>query len=136
MKAAAVLGFSAIKERYCVPTEPEVDQSGKCGGHSPEREIVQFLGAEQHLDQADIDLLFEQVGGERMAQGAHRHQLVDAGFVCGRVDGTVELPGAEVPDRIGFWPGNSQPPSSIFPCARATRHQTRSRSSNSGESIA
>ena len=39
-------------------------------------------------------------------------------------------------DSMGFKPGNSQPPSSILPWARATRHQTRRRSSSTGESMA
>ena len=35
------------------------------------RDIVQFLVPEQDLDQADVDLLLEQVRGKGMAQGVH-----------------------------------------------------------------
>ncbi len=46
-------------------------------GHSPAREIVDLLVSEQHLDDADALLLFEQMSRETMAQRVHRHALVD-----------------------------------------------------------
>jgi len=33
-------------------------------GHSPVREIVELLVSEQHLDDADIGLLLQEVGGK------------------------------------------------------------------------
>jgi len=36
----------------------------------------------------------------------------------------------------GFWPGNSQPPSSIWPLTLPSRHQRRRISSKAGESMA
>ena len=65
-----------------------------------ERRRFEFLVPEQHLDQSDVDFLFEQVGGEGMAQGVHRDMFLDAGFIGGGMDGAVELSCAEVPDRI------------------------------------
>jgi hypothetical protein len=55
---------------------------------------------EQNLDQTDVDLLLQQVGGKGMAQGVHRNAFLDAGFVGGRVDGAIELAGTQMPDRI------------------------------------
>lgn len=45
-------------------------------GHSPAREIVELLVTEQHLDDADILLLLEQVCGEAVAERVHRNALV------------------------------------------------------------
>ena len=42
-----------------------------------ERGGLELLVAEQDLDHADIDLLFEQVGREAVAQRVHRDALVD-----------------------------------------------------------
>ena len=47
-----------------------VANPGKSGrqfrtGHSSARQIVQLLVPEQHLDQADVDLLLQQVGISR-----------------------------------------------------------------------
>jgi len=73
---------------------------------------------QQDLDHPDIDLLLEQMRAARAASCTAR-------FNCRELKGST-----------GFRPGNSQPPSSILPCARATRHQVRSRCSITGENIA
>jgi hypothetical protein len=64
----------------------------------------------------------------------HRHALVDPGSLRGGMHGALELTGAERFDRLS--PGNSQPPSSILPWARATRHQDKSKSSTASEPAA
>jgi len=46
--------------------------------------------AEQHLDDAHVDLLLEQVSCEAMAQRVHRDGLVDAGNGGGGVHSAVE----------------------------------------------
>jgi len=69
-------------------------------GHSPAREIVQFFMPKQHLDGADIFALFEQMGGERVAQGMHRDALVDARGEGGLMYGEVQLPRAQGLDRV------------------------------------
>jgi hypothetical protein len=52
------------------------------GGHlGVDRCGVQLLVAEQHLDHADVDLLFQQMGGKAVAQGVHGHALVDVAAV-------------------------------------------------------
>ena len=70
------------------------------GDLSVERGGLQLLVPEQHLDGPDIDLLFQQMGGETVPQGVHRHPLVDLGELGGSVDGPVELPCAERLDRV------------------------------------
>ena len=53
-----------------------------------------------------------------VAQGVHRNAFVDAGYRRQpRLDGAVELARTQ---GSGSRPGNSQPPSSILPWARAT----------------
>src|SRR3974390_312322 len=46
---------------------------------------------EQHLDDADVFLLFEQVRGKAVAQGMHRDALVKTGRASRRVHRTVQL---------------------------------------------
>src|ERR1035438_905571 len=62
-------------------------------GHSPAREIVQLLMAEQHLDGTDIFLLLKQVRGKSVAQRVHGHPLVNVRSHGGLVHGAVQLPG-------------------------------------------
>ncbi|SAL88832.1 hypothetical protein AWB68_08907 [Caballeronia choica] len=47
--------------------------------------------AEQHLDHADIHLLFEQMCREAMAQRVHGHAFVDVRGLGGGMNGTVQL---------------------------------------------
>ena len=90
--------------------------------------------AQQHLDDADVDLLLQQMGGEAVAQDVRRDSLVEPGRGHGQVDGAVELPRRHV--MVGSMPGNNQPPGRILPCAWPNRHQARSRSSSTGLSMA
>src|SRR6266851_55152 len=50
---------------------------------------------EQHLDDADVGVLFQQVDGEAVPQRVHRHPLLDPGGLSGSVDGAVDLTGRE-----------------------------------------
>lgn len=78
-----------------------MDFAQDVGGYlSIERRCFQLLVAEQNLDQADVDFLLQQVGGERVARRVHRNAFLDAGLVRGLVDGTIELPGTELTDRV------------------------------------
>jgi hypothetical protein len=47
--------------------------------------------AQEDLDHPDVDVLFQQVGGEAVAQRVRRHPLVDPGRLGGGVDGAAEL---------------------------------------------
>ena len=53
-----------------------------------------------HLDHADVDVLFEQMGGEAVPQGVRRHALGDSRQVLGGVHGAVELAGRHWIDRV------------------------------------
>jgi hypothetical protein len=52
---------------------------------------LELAMTEQYLYQPDIDLLFEQVGGERMPQQMHRDPLFDLSAGGGCADGTRQL---------------------------------------------
>ena len=62
--------------------------------------------AEQHLDDADIDVLLEQVGGEAVTQRVRADALADAGDLGGLLDGAMQLPRR---DRIGAAAAREQP---------------------------
>ena len=99
-----------------------------------ERGRVELGMSEQHLDDADVDVLLEQVGGKAVAQRMGRDALLDAGRLGGLVDGAVELARRQRLDRLR--PGNSQPWGSITPRRLPSRHHSRSSSSSCGDSIA
>jgi len=44
---------------------------------------VEFGVAEQHLDDADVGILFQEMGGEAVPQGMRRHPLLDPGGLGG-----------------------------------------------------
>ena len=62
--------------------------------------------AQQHLDHADIDALFEQVSGKRMAQSVRTHALMDPGELGRLMHGAVQLSRR---DRIGAAAAWEQP---------------------------
>src|SRR5215213_983311 len=61
---------------------------------------VELGMAEQHLDDADVDILLEQVGGEAVAQSVQAHGLVDFGQAGGGMTGAVELTRGERADPV------------------------------------
>src|ERR1700676_20468 len=83
--------------------------------------------SEQHLDDADVDVLLEQMGGEAVPQGVQRDALVDVRHLGGGVAGAIEL-------ARGHWLGRIA--AREQPTLRPRRpHQVRSRSSRLGESM-
>ena len=54
----------------------------------------------QDLDDANIDVLLEQVGREAVAQGVRRHALADLGQVSCGMAGARELPRRHRVDRV------------------------------------
>ena len=62
--------------------------------------VSSLLVPEQDLDHADIHLLLQQMGGKAVAQGVHRHPLVDLGRSRRGMYRTVELAGAQRVDRV------------------------------------
>src|ERR1700692_3453981 len=56
-----------------------------------ERRGIEPGVAEQDLDRSDIDVLFQQVGGEAVPQGVERYALVDLGSIGCVMAGAIEL---------------------------------------------
>ena len=52
-----------------------------------ERRGLQLLMSQQHLDDADVDLLLQEMGGEAVPKRVQRDPLVDVGGVLGGVEG-------------------------------------------------
>src|SRR6516164_7979221 len=68
------------------------DRTDGVGGHlRVERGGVELGMPEQDLDQANIRLLLQQVGGEAVPQGVRRYSLLDLGHVGSSMNGAVEL---------------------------------------------
>src|SRR6266567_5673921 len=68
------------------------DLADRLGGDPGiERRGVELGVTEQHLDDADIDVLLQQMGGEAVPQGVQRDALVDVRHLSGSVAGAVEL---------------------------------------------
>src|SRR5512143_1353708 len=81
-------------------------------GHGADRGIgdagvqrggVELGVAEQHLDDADVCVLLQEVRGEAVPQGVRRHPLLDPGSLGGGMDSAVELAGRQRLDRITAW---------------------------------
>ncbi len=71
-----------------------------------ERGGVELLVAEQHLDDADVGLALEQMGGEGVPQRMERDPLVERRRRRGDMAGPVELAGGE---RLGRIAAREQP---------------------------
>ena len=68
------------------------DLADRLGGDAGvARRGVELGVTEQHLDDADIDVLLEQVGGEAVPQGVQRDALVDLRHLGGGMAGAIEL---------------------------------------------
>src|SRR5260221_14327148 len=69
---------------------------------------------EQHLDDADIDVLLQEVGGKAVPQGVQRDALVDLRHLGCGVAGAIELARGHRLRRIAAWkqptPGPRRPP--------------------------
>ena len=70
------------------------------------RRRFQLLVPEQDLNDADVDLLLQQVSGERVTQAMHRDRLIDSRRRGGSMDGAVELPRGH---RIGWIQAGEEP---------------------------
>ena len=101
-----------------------------------ERGVLQLLVPEQHLDDADVDLLLQQMGGERVAQGYAATRACRSRPPRRRVDGAIELP-RSTSDRSGSGPGTTTRGAASCPRhgPRATRPATaRARSARASRS--
>src|SRR5271163_3059419 len=87
-------------------------ESVERAGHAADRGIgdprvtgggVELGVAEQHLDDANIGVLLQQVRSKAVPQRMRRHPLLDPGGLGCGMDGAVELAGREWLDRIAAW---------------------------------
>src|SRR6267378_4036245 len=68
------------------------DLADRLGGDAGiERRGVELGVTEQHLDDADIDVLLKQMGGEAVPQGVQGDAPVDLRYLGGGVTGAIEL---------------------------------------------
>src|SRR6266568_6312202 len=91
------------------------DLTDRLGGDAGiERRGVELGVTEQHLDDADIDVLLEQVGGKAVPQGVQRDALVDLRQLGCSMAGAIELARRHRLRRIAArkWPtpGSRRPP--------------------------
>ena len=74
------------------PVERAHDGADRGGGDTGiERGGLELGMAEQDLDDANVDVLLQQMRGEAVAQRVRRHALADPGGLRGRMEGAVEL---------------------------------------------
>lgn len=80
------------------------DLADRLGGDAGiERRGVELSVTEQHLDDADIDVLLQEVGGEAVRQGVQGDALVDLRHLGGGVAGAIELARGHWLGRIAAW---------------------------------
>jgi len=82
----------ALHQRHQAVERPgdSVDRPG--GGLDVERGRLKLAVPEQDLDDADVDILLEQVGGEAVSQRVRADALADASDLGGLLDGAMQLP--------------------------------------------
>src|SRR5215213_10106819 len=83
------------------PVEGAHDRADCAGGDAGiERGGIELGMAEQDLDDANVDVLLQQMRGEAVAQRVRRHPLADPGGLGRGMDGAVHLTGRQRHDRI------------------------------------
>src|SRR5260370_5485520 len=115
ISASASAGWPDLLERERDMLQRAQDPADRLGGDAGiERGGVELGVTEQHLDDADIDVLLEQVGGKAVPQGVQRDALVDLRHLGCGVAGAIELARGHRLRRIAAWkqptPGPRRPP--------------------------
>src|SRR5258707_635278 len=101
---AGSAGRPDLLEVECGVLQRARDLADRVGGNAGiERRGVELGVTEQHLDDADIDVLLEQVGGKAVPQGMQRDALVDVRHLGGGVTGAIELARGHRLGRIAAW---------------------------------
>ena len=113
--------------------EQQVERAGDLadrldGDTGIERRGVELLVPEQHLNDSDVGLPFEQMRGEAMAQGVNPPTRLSIPARCAAA-WTARLSCRVVRGSPGTWPGNSQYR------GLAIRHHCRDRSSSCCDNI-
>src|SRR5205085_12134687 len=92
ISASASTGWPDLPELERDVLQRTHDLADRLGGDAGiERRGVELGMAEQHLDDADVDVLLEQVGGEAVPQGVQRDALIDLRHLGGGMAGAIEL---------------------------------------------
>ena len=82
--------------------ERALDAGNHAGGDAGvARRGVQFIVAQQRLDNSDIGAALQQVGREAVAQCMQRHALLDPGFISRLVEQATQLAGGHRRARLG-----------------------------------
>src|SRR5438094_7708059 len=103
MRAASV-GWPDLLELERNVLQRAHDLADRLGGNAGiERRGVEPGVTEQHLDDADIDVLLEQVGGKAVPQGMQRDRFVDLRHLGSGVTGAIELARGHRLRRIATW---------------------------------
>src|SRR5829696_1552075 len=90
--ASASAGRPDLLELECDVLQRAHNLADRLGGDAGiERRGVELGVTEQHLDDADIDVLLEQVGGKAVPQGVQRDGPVDLRHLSSGVTGAIEL---------------------------------------------
>ena len=90
--------------------------------------------AEQCLDDADIDTVFEQVGAKLWRKVCGPTRL--AMSAASAASTTTRYSWRVLIGTIAFRPGKSQPSACMTPCCRPARHHSRSNGSRPAGNIA
>src|SRR5437660_4967089 len=96
-----------------------------------ERRRVELLVSEQDLDDPDIGLLLQEVGGKAVPQCMNTDALGNAGACCCHANEPVELARTHVLSAVAGKQWSC--PGGIHPFLRATRYHSRNRSRRLGE---
>ena len=92
-QAASAAGILALHQQRQT-LERTGHRADRLGGNARiERGRIKLAVPQQDLDHADIDILFQQMGGEAVAQRMGRHPLPDPGRFGCLMDRAVDLPG-------------------------------------------
>ena len=94
-QAGSVAGLLALHQRRQMleRTGHRADRLGRDA--RVERGRIELAVPQQDLDHADIDILFQQMGGEAVAQRMGRHPLPDPSRFGRLMDRAVDLPGRD-----------------------------------------
>src|SRR6478736_9879457 len=94
-------GLRSLRQVDAQPFQRALDVAHRVDGDAgAERRCLQLGVAQQHLDHADVDALFEEMRSEAVPQGVRRYALGDSRRSLCSGDGAVELTGGHRVDRV------------------------------------
>src|SRR5919107_6369806 len=98
--APALHGRLMLRSQHGEPVEWAHDGADRGGGDTGvDRGGFELGVPEQDLDDANVDVLFQQMRGEAVPERVRAHALGDPGLLCGCMEGAVELARGEWVDR-------------------------------------